>query len=53
MCAGGYIGDKAAVRYPDHGRIFVVQFSVAIGIPFSLLLIKVTFAGGFWCKWRI
>lgn len=47
MFAGGYIGDKAAVRYPNHGRIFVVQFSVAVGIPFSLLLIKVTFAGGF------
>lgn len=38
---GGWIGDKAAMRYPDHGRILVCQFSVAVGIPFSLTITKV------------
>lgn len=37
---GGYIGDRAAAQYPNHGRIFVAQFSVSLGVPFSLLLIK-------------
>ena len=38
---GGYLGDKAAVRYPNHGRIFVVQISVVTGPIFSLWLFKV------------
>lgn len=38
---GGCVGDEAARRYPQHGRIIVCQFSVAVGIPFSLLLLKV------------
>jgi hypothetical protein len=38
---GGYLGDKAAVRYPNHGRIFVVQTSVITGPIFSLWLFKV------------
>ena len=38
---GGFVGDRAAARYPDHGRVFVCQFSVAVGVPFSLLLFKV------------
>lgn len=38
---GGYLGDKAAVRYPNHGRIFVVQISVITGPIFSLWLFKV------------
>ena len=38
---GGYIGDKAAARYANHGRIFVVQFSVGMGPLFSFLLLKV------------
>ena len=38
---GGWIGDKAAARFPDHGRIAATQFSVIIGIPFAVLLIKV------------
>jgi MFS family permease len=38
---GGWVGDKAASRYPDHGRILVCQFSVAVGIPFSLTITKV------------
>ena len=37
---GGWIGDKAAQKYPDHGRILVCQFSVAVGIPFSLTITK-------------
>lgn len=45
MCSGGllggYLGDRAAVRWPDHGRIFVVQISVATGPIFSIWLFKV------------
>lgn len=37
---GGWVGDVAAAKYPDHGRIAVCQFSVAVGIPFSLLITK-------------
>ncbi|CAL5229213.1 g12496 [Coccomyxa viridis] len=37
---GGYVGDFSAKRHPQHGRIFACQFSVAIGIPFSLLILK-------------
>ena len=44
---GGWIGDKMAGRFPDHGRIAATQFSVIIGIPFALLLIKVG-CGGVW-----
>ena len=36
------MGDFAAKRHPHHGRIFACQFSVAIGIPFSLLMLKVS-----------
>jgi len=39
---GGYVGDLAAKRHPHHGRIFACQFSVAVGIPFSLLILKVS-----------
>ena len=35
------MGDFAAKRHPQHGRISACQFSVAIGIPFSLLILKV------------
>lgn len=38
---GGWVGDRAAARWPSHGRIAATQFSVASGIPFSLLLLKV------------
>ena len=38
---GGYLGDKAAHRFPNHGRIVVCQFSVASGIPFTILVLKV------------
>ena len=38
---GGWIGDCAARRFPDHGRIVATQFSVIVGVPFALLLFKV------------
>ncbi len=38
---GGVIGDWAAKHWPRHGRIAVTQFSVGVGIPFALLLLKV------------
>lgn len=38
---GGIIGDKAAARFPFHGRIAVTQFSVFTGIPMSWIILKV------------
>ena len=38
---GGWIGDRAATRFPDHGRIVATQFSVIVGVPFAFLLFKV------------
>jgi hypothetical protein len=38
---GGWIGDRAARRFPDHGRIVATQFSVLVGIPFVAILFKV------------
>jgi hypothetical protein len=38
---GGAIGDLAARRFPNHGRIAVTQFSVAIGVPLSFLILRV------------
>jgi hypothetical protein len=38
---GGWVGDRAAKSYANHGRIFVVQFSVSMGPIFSVLLLKV------------
>lgn len=35
------MGDAAAARYPNHGRILVTQFSVFAGVPLSLILMKV------------
>lgn len=43
---GGYIGDVVASRYPNHGRILATQFSVFIGIPFSLFVFKALPDGG-------
>lgn len=37
---GGIIGDAAARRFPNHGRIFTCQFSVGIGVPLSIILLK-------------
>jgi MFS family permease len=42
---GGWIGDKTAARFPDHGRIVATQFSVIVGVPFALLLFKVQLWG--------
>lgn len=52
---GGWIGDKAAARWPDHGRITATQFSVIVGVPFALLLFKVRLGGFWWLQpagWR-
>lgn len=38
---GGWLGDLAAAKFPNFGRIAVCQFSVLIGVPLSLLLMKV------------
>ena len=38
---GGWLGDVAAARLPNTGRIAVCQFSVFIGVPLSILLFKV------------
>lgn len=37
---GGVLGDLAATRLPNHGRILVTQFSVASGIPLAIILFK-------------
>jgi MFS family permease len=37
---GGVLGDAAARRFPDHGRIVVCQFSVGIGVPLAIILFK-------------
>ncbi|KAL0055016.1 hypothetical protein WJX82_005813 [Trebouxia sp. C0006] len=37
---GGWVGDAAASRFPDHGRIAVAQFAEFIRIPISWLIIK-------------
>lgn len=37
---GGYIGDRVATHFPHHGRILATQFSIGIGVPFSLVLFK-------------
>jgi hypothetical protein len=39
---GGYVGDIAAKSWPNHGRVVVTQFSVAVGIPFAVLIFKVS-----------
>lgn len=38
---GGFLGDWAAARWPNHGRILVCQFSVSVGVPGAVLLFKV------------
>ncbi|KXZ54483.1 hypothetical protein GPECTOR_4g548 [Gonium pectorale] len=37
---GGWLGDRVAERYPNHGRIVLVQFSVGIGVPISVLILR-------------
>lgn len=41
---GGLLGDWAARRWPDHGRIAVCQLSVSLGVPLSALIFKVQVA---------
>ena len=38
---GGWLGDVAARKFPNHGRIVICQFSVASGVPFTILVLKV------------
>lgn len=38
---GGLIGDWAASRYPNHGRVAVEQLSVGLGVPLSVAMFKV------------
>jgi MFS family permease len=38
---GGYIGDRAAQWSPDHGRVYVAQFSVTAGLPLTALVLFV------------
>jgi hypothetical protein len=40
---GGALGDLASAAFPDTGRIAVCQLSVIAGVPFSVLLLKVSF----------
>ncbi len=40
LCTHACAGDRVALRYPNHGRIAVTQFSVLVGVPLSWLLIK-------------
>jgi MFS family permease len=35
---GGFLGDKAAKKYPDKGRIMIAQISVFSGIPLMFLI---------------
>ncbi|PRW58308.1 MFS general substrate transporter [Chlorella sorokiniana] len=37
---GGFIGDWAASRYPNHGRVVVAQVSVGLGVPLSVAMFK-------------
>ena len=37
---GGFIGDWAASRYPNHGRVVVAQVSVGLGVPLSIAMFK-------------
>lgn len=49
---GGWIGDKVAARWPDHGRIAATQFSVIVGVPFALVIFKVSARMELWsCGW--
>lgn len=49
---GGFIGDLAAAKYPDYGRIAVCQFSVFAGVPLSLILLKVNLPQLALCQYR-
>ena len=36
---GGFLGDWAARKSPDHGRIYVAQVSIFSGIPWVMLIL--------------
>ena len=38
---GGWLGDKASVMYPDHGRPWVAVVSVGIGVPLTYIMLYV------------
>lgn len=38
---GGWLGDTASRYYPNHGRIFVCQFSVFSGVPLTYIVFMV------------
>ncbi|XP_010446742.1 PREDICTED: uncharacterized protein LOC104729498 [Camelina sativa] len=38
---GGIVADKMARIYPNSGRVMCAQFSAFMGIPFSIILLKV------------
>ncbi|MGQ9723143.1 MAG: MFS transporter [Candidatus Jordarchaeum sp.] len=38
---GGFLGDKAELRFPRRGRIIIAQISVFIGIPLSWVILFV------------
>ena len=40
MQLGGAIGDWAAARSPNHGRVLVAQASVGVGVPLSVAVFK-------------
>lgn len=43
---GGILGDWAAERSPNHGRIIVAQVSVGIGVPLAVVVYKVRVGKG-------
>ena len=47
---GGFIGDWAAKRSPNHGRIAVAQVSVGLGVPLTVAVFKASSAGGLACR---
>jgi hypothetical protein len=40
LCVMGSAGDCCARVWPDKGRIMAAQFSVACGLPLSIVLLK-------------
>jgi sugar phosphate permease len=38
---GGWLGDKASMLYPDHGRPWVAVVSVGAGVPLTYIMLYV------------
>lgn len=36
---GGWLGDRAAKRFPGAGRVMCAQFSAGMGVPYSWLVL--------------